>query len=503
MRYTTIAPAFALMLAAAACQNGSDQAEVAQASEIAWRHGDVADALTEAKEAGKPVILYWGAVWCPPCNQMKATLFRDPEFIAETQNFIPVYLDGDTEGAQRWGEQFGISGYPTVIILQPDGTEITRIASATMAGELPHLLEVAAKRTTSIETLLAKARNNTANLDKEDWTILGGFDWMNDPKHFSDLTKAGTLLGRLAQSAPTPELQRRFGLLALAVEADGTLTAEQQARVERVLGGMLEDKDEILANRQELTYYAPDLVNALPAGEAHERLAGKLIEAGDTIFAADGLSLTDRVDAANIDIALAMADGGKVPADVLAKVRERAEWADANAKDKQQRQSVMDDAAYLLKDAGDIEAGRKILLGELETSEAPYYYMSSLADFAEAQGKDAEAIDWARKAYEASRGPATRVQWAISWSNYVMRLTPKDKKAVETSALAVLAELAKNQEGYFQRTRVKIDKWGQSLADWAVKNGGSEVLDGLRSEMAQLCTKQGGKAESCNSWATA
>src|SRR5688572_33174778 len=66
---------------------------------------------------------------------MKANLFKDPAFIAETENFVPVYLDGDTAGAQQWGERFGISGYPTVIVLQPDGTEITRIASATMASE--------------------------------------------------------------------------------------------------------------------------------------------------------------------------------------------------------------------------------------------------------------------------------------------------------------------------------------------------------------------------------
>ena len=97
------APVFVLGLALplAACQNaGEAPQEVAAASEIAWRHGDVDDALAEAKEAGKPVILYWGAVWCPPCNEMKAGLFKDADFIAETQNFVPVYLDGDTEGAQ-------------------------------------------------------------------------------------------------------------------------------------------------------------------------------------------------------------------------------------------------------------------------------------------------------------------------------------------------------------------------------------------------------------------
>lgn len=499
----TLAAALALTLATTACQNTGEDTEVAAASEIAWRHGDVDDALAEAKEAGKPVILYWGAVWCPPCNQMKATLFKDPAFIAETENFIPVYLDGDTEGAQRWGEQFGISGYPTVIILQPDGTEVTRIASATMAGDLPELLRVAAKRTTSIEALLAKAETDTANLSDEDWQILGGFDWMNDPKHFADLAKAGTLLARLAESAPDPALQRRFNLLNLAVAADpeAGLTAEQQNRVRAILQPMLANPREVKANRQEITYYAPALVAALPEGAERAELSDALIEAGDAIFADERLSMTERVDALNIDITLAKADGGVTPA-VLAKARDRARWADANAKDKVTRQSVIDDAAYILKDAGDLAGGRKLLLAELERSDQPYYYMSSLADFAEAEGKKAEAIDWARKAYEASQGPATRVQWAISYSNYVMRLAPEDKAGVEKAAEAVLAELGKTQD-YYQRTRVKIDAWGKKVAEWAAKHGGAPVLEDLRAQMAQVCARQGAQAGACNNWSRA
>ena len=104
MQLRTIALAVALAMGAAACSQADTPGQVAHAGAIAWREGDVDDALAEAKELGKPVILYWGAVWCPPCNQMKATLFKDASFIAETEKFVPVYLDGDTEGAQRWGE---------------------------------------------------------------------------------------------------------------------------------------------------------------------------------------------------------------------------------------------------------------------------------------------------------------------------------------------------------------------------------------------------------------
>jgi protein disulfide-isomerase len=107
MQLRTIALAVVLALGAASCSQADTAGEVAHAGAIAWREGDVDDALAEAKELGKPVILYWGAVWCPPCNQMKATLFKDASFIAETEKFVPVYLDGDTEGAQQWGERFG------------------------------------------------------------------------------------------------------------------------------------------------------------------------------------------------------------------------------------------------------------------------------------------------------------------------------------------------------------------------------------------------------------
>ena len=504
MQIKTIAIALGLALAVAACQDAGERSEVAAASEIAWRQGDVDDALAEAKEAGKPVILYWGAVWCPPCNQMKANLFKDPAFIAETENFIPVYLDGDTEGAQRWGEQFGISGYPTVIILQPDGTEITRIASATMAEDLPGLLQVAAKRTTSIEALLAKAENDTANLTADDWQILGGFDWRNDPKHFGDLAKAGTLLGRLAESAPSPALQRRFGLMALSVEADteAGLTERQQERLERLLVPMLANARELRANRQEITFYAPELVAALPEGERRDELAEALVAAADAIYADESLSLTDRIDAVYADIILAKAKGGEVPPAVREKVQQRAAWVDRTAKDQVMRESVIDDAADLLKMAGDRDGARKMLTAELERSKTPYYYMSGLASLAADEGKKAEAIDWARKAYEASQGPATRVQWAISYSNYVMELTPEDKAAVEKAAEAVLAELGKTQD-YYQRTRVKVDAWGKNVAGWAANHGGSAVLDDLRAQMAQVCARQGDQAGACNAWSRA
>ena len=85
---------------------------------IDWFAGDVDAAFAAAKAANKPMFLYWGAEWCPPCAQIKSTIFNKREFQERSRLFVPVYLDGDTPSAQRYGERFGIVGYPTMILFR-------------------------------------------------------------------------------------------------------------------------------------------------------------------------------------------------------------------------------------------------------------------------------------------------------------------------------------------------------------------------------------------------
>ncbi|MDR7102703.1 thioredoxin family protein [Croceicoccus sp. BE223] len=500
-RFAALALIGTLALGAASCNQTAEPPVAGASSEIAWRQGDVEDALAEAKETGKPVLLYWGAVWCPPCAQMKSTLFKDPAFIAKTQDFIPVYLDGDTEGAQKWGEHFGASGYPTVIALSPDGKEITRLSSATMASELPALLTLAAGRTRTIDAVLADARKDPKGLSAEDWKILAAFDWGNDPKRFENVD-LGELLAKLAAAAPDPALQRRFTLDAIGFAAESdkddnlVLTPAQAAQVAAILPRVLASPVEVEAGESLLIYSAADLVSALPKGAERDALTTSLDATLARLHADRANSLLDRTFALRSRVALAEGTG-TIGDPLKQEVRAWVATVDREAKDEFARKAVISYAAGALDMIGDRAGARKLLTAEATNSRSGYYYMSILSDMA-AEDKDAKgAVEWARKAYEASQGPATRVQWAANYAMTVMEQTPKDKAAVAASADAVLAELGKSDNSYFMRTRTSVERWGKAMAEWSAKNGGAEVLKATQGKLATVCARQGNDARAC------
>ena len=309
------------------------------------------------------------------------------------------------------------------------------------------------------------------------------------------------MLDRLAKAAPQPALQRRFALISIVVgQQSDSLNQAERARLMAILPSILANPAEVKVNRLELEFDVAPMVADLPDARQREALGHSMIAAADALYADTSLSIAERLDATNIDVQLAKANG-KVPPDVLAKVHDRVAWADSTAKDKMSRQSAIDDAAYLLFRAGDHAGAEKLELAELKRSDQPYYYMSSLSDFAEQQGNKAVAIDWARKAYDASQGPATRVQWAILYSMSVLHNAPNDKAQVQKSANAVLDELGKSPDSYYQRTRVKVGKWGDQLRAWSVAHKGNDVLAALRTRMDDVCGKQGAQAQACRHWA--
>ncbi|WP_045726814.1 thioredoxin family protein [Xanthomonas sp. GPE 39] len=480
---------------------------------IAWHEGDLDDAFAEAREQNKPLLLYWGAVWCPPCNRLKATLFKDPAFIARTRAFVAVHLDGDLESAQAWGERFGIKGYPTIIVLAPDRSEITRLAGDSDTAHLAEALRVAANRTSSSAQLLQQALKEPATLSNDDWTILSQYDWSLDGAHLIKSEHTADVLARLAAAAPQPALQRRFALLALSMNAtDTSPTPKQRATNRALLQAVVSDPAEVRANLSTLTESAHELIQA-GAANASERatLSNALTQALDKVYTDSRLPISDRLETVYADIALARlaqgqpADPGPtapapppLPAAVVEKIRQRVHWAEQAAHSDAERQSTISMVADLLDTIGDKAGSEQLLLAELGRSKTPYYYMPKLAGLAEERGDKQTALYWLKKTRDSVQSPSLRLNSDTRYVNGLIRLQPDNAAAIENATAQMIAELAHQPDDYLQRHRQRFDTLGKKLKDWSKQHNGNAVLARLQQKMQQNCSKQ--ERDNCPHW---
>ncbi|MGQ9561265.1 MAG: thioredoxin family protein [Candidatus Oleimicrobiaceae bacterium] len=64
---------------------------------IPWL-GDLTQGLAEAKTHDKPLMVSFGATWCPWCEAMEDSTFRDPQVIQKAGQFVAVRIDVDKQG---------------------------------------------------------------------------------------------------------------------------------------------------------------------------------------------------------------------------------------------------------------------------------------------------------------------------------------------------------------------------------------------------------------------
>jgi len=485
------------------------------AAGVAWvpaaSDADVDAAFARARAEKKPLLLYWGAKWCPPCNHLSATLFNRQDFIARARAFVPVYVDGDRPGAQKLGARFKVSGYPTMVLLDPAGRELTRLPGEADAPQVLALMQIGLARGRPVKAVLADARDpvRARALTADDWRLLAFHSWDTDEGQLVPAGERAALLATLARACPAGEAttKSRLWLKALAASDEGKGVKPDAALRGQVLQ-LLADPAAARAQMDVLTNFADDLVRVLNA-DATAPARAELVAAFDgalqRLQADPTLSRADRLTALVARVELARGDAPRdsvtvgLPAPLLADVREAAARADREIRDPYERQAVITGAAYLLKRAGLLDESDALLNANLARSHSSYYLMSQLAGNARARGDTTGALRWYEQAYVKSEGTATRLQWGAAYVAALVDLTPQDGARIERAAEQVFAEAAQQPDAFHERSGRSLQRVAAKLAAWNQGGSHEASLQRLRARLDPVCARlpPGAERSSC------
>jgi thiol:disulfide interchange protein len=99
-----------------------------------------------AKTSGKPVIVVFSAVWCPPCQMMKKEVYPSAAVKALHDKFEWAYLDVDEDSNAAAAKKYGVNGIPHIQFLSKDGKDLGNQVGSTSAEDFAHSLEGVLKK---------------------------------------------------------------------------------------------------------------------------------------------------------------------------------------------------------------------------------------------------------------------------------------------------------------------------------------------------------------------
>ena len=103
-------------------------------------------ALAKSKASNKPLVLIFSASWCPPCLQMKKSVYPSTEVAPYHKKFVWAYLDADKEDNKQVLAAYGVSGIPHIEFLNPNGKSIGHFTGAIAPQQFTTVLDKVLKK---------------------------------------------------------------------------------------------------------------------------------------------------------------------------------------------------------------------------------------------------------------------------------------------------------------------------------------------------------------------
>jgi protein disulfide-isomerase len=484
---------------------------------IPWFVGEADAAFARARSESKPLFLYWGAVWCPPCNYVKTTLFRDPGFISALNGFVPLWVDGDAESAQSLGERLGVEGYPTMIVFSPSGQELIRLPSDLAPRNAAAVLELSrVARRPARQVVEAVAQGGVGSVGEAELTLLAFHSWDQDPGLGLSDPQRLAVAWSLFEATPVSLAVERSRFLTLWLSEWIDQSSQPSADEPRVelpspnrlgvvreeLTRLLADPDQRQANRSFIARSSREalgLISPEPTSE-REALVSAWLAAARALEADESLPIVDRLEALRpqIELSQPLAEGQpaeddkpspSLPPDLLRHLRERIAWAGQAVDDRSELQVVMDTMASLLELLGLPGEAEALLASRLDDAAAPYYFVSWLAGLRADGQKPDEALAFYRQAYDRAQGRYTRFRWGSTYLRQQMALAPQQAEGIEVSSREVLGELLTWDDAFAGSNWARLTSLEEAYRRWVEAGGSREVVARLRALVRASCDR--------------
>ncbi len=453
-------------------------------SNVNWYRGKIEAAFDMAKEKNRPLFLYWGAVWCPPCNKMKKTLFATEEFKKAVAGYIPVYLDGDDVSAQKWGEKLGVRGYPTMLIYSAQGSELMRLPIGASLSEYVSLLNSIEKRSKNIKDVLNDILAGKGS--ESDWKIFSSYSWDQDSEAIlKDGERVGTIKKVLDLSSTQSCLIKSkiffYYLSLLILDKKNEISADERATLRNEFLNYLRIPDVVFSNFESIVYNCVEILDAVVEKKQISEFEETIIKSMANLRNSDKLSLEQRVSSFNPEISFATKDQKKCEKKLVDLIITEVQSASKNSVDAYDRQDVMSSAIDLLMKVEQFELAKTLASVETKKAVAPFYFMLELAAIAEKEQKIDEAIRWKEQAWLTSTGGATRFQMGAGYITMLAKFK-QDKKKILESVDQLFQEVEKTEDWFHGRSKRVAVKLLETLAMWGNENSADKDFAKLKKK---------------------
>lgn len=108
----------------------------AQGQGMTFKDGSLAEGLKDAAKEKKMLFVDVYTTWCGPCKFMSSNIFPSAE-VGKVMNgsFINMKIDAEKGEGVTIAQDYKVTAYPTMLILDSTGKELSRIVGSSRTPE--------------------------------------------------------------------------------------------------------------------------------------------------------------------------------------------------------------------------------------------------------------------------------------------------------------------------------------------------------------------------------